>query len=70
VCPAAHLLRRTRLEQAAADAGAQHALAHVGLHLENSRRRQRGGFMKHHSRRPVRGAGSREYPIDDAAVEV
>ena len=65
--PATHRVSITLLQQAAAHAGAQDLLAHLGLHRGRS---QPGGFVKHHSGRPVRGAGSREYPIDDAAVKV
>lgn len=39
---ATHRVTITRLEQAAANAGAQHALAHLGLHLVNSGRSQAG----------------------------
>jgi len=70
VCPATHLVTSALLEQAAADAGAQHTPAHVGLHLEHSGRSQRGGCMKHHARRRVRGVGRREDRIEDAAVKV
>jgi hypothetical protein len=70
VGPAAHLVTIALIEQAAADEGAQHPLAHLGLHLVKSGRSQPAGFVKHHSRRRVRGVASREYPIDDAAVKV
>ena len=70
VCPAAPLVTITLRAQAAADAGAQHPLAHLGLQLEKSGRIQPAGFMKHHARRRVCGVGRLEEPIDDAAVKV
>ena len=67
---AAHLVAITLLEQAAAEEGAQYPAAYFGLHPENSGRSQPGRLMKHHPRRLVRGAGSLDDPVDDAAVEV
>ena len=67
--PAAHRVSITLLEQAAAHEGAQHPPAHPGLHRGQRGRSQPGGFVKHHPRGPIRGAGSREYPIADAAMK-
>ena len=70
VCPAAHLVTSILLEQAAADAGAQHPAPHLGLHRGHSGRSQPGGFVKHHLCRRVRGVRSLEYAIDDAEVKM
>jgi len=70
VVPAPHRVASALLEQAAADAGAQHPLAHLGLHLGHRGRSQPGDWVKHHPRRRVRGGGRRNDPIEDAAVEM
>ena len=57
------------IEHAAADAGAQRPLAHLGLHCSHRRRSQPGDLVKHDARCRVRDVGSRADHIDNAAVE-
>ena len=62
VVPAAHLVTSTLLEQAAADAGAQHPLAHLGLHRGQQRPHPARRRRETPPRRPVRGVGQPRIP--------